>query len=96
MTKPHEETWRYIGEATGADRLGSRAWVVDEADPFRCVYSEFGGVTGETREDTHARAKLAAQAPAMARLLLRLVDPSTGHGDLAEVVAILRAAGVLP
>lgn len=94
MTKPHEETWEAC--------LGEQVHVVN-------------GRTMNIDVGNAARVKLIAQAPAMARLLLKLqwsglaygdgepccpacqADERDGkHSDVCELVATLRAAGVLP
>ncbi len=56
MTRPHEETWEHHPKSTGASRLYS-----DNHE------EEWATVWGD---DNRERARLAAQAPAMARLLL--------------------------
>lgn len=100
--KPHEEAW--------------------EADEMGCVYLRgarriatfaYNGQTNvETGDGAHARARLAAQAPAMARALLEAMTPEQGdptwgcpfcglvaiHGHMPECTgqSALRDAGVIP
>lgn len=97
MTKPHEETWTAKPEN-------------DADDPVWMVVAPDSTVMADTIEEP--AAKLIAQAPAMARLLLKLqwvewehcsICPSCsgaaegyGHKPDCELVSVLRAAGVLP
>lgn len=75
MTRPHEETWiaddEYgIVHAEPEVRPDGRSFVRPIADfhaPF-FLDQHMGGFT----DDERARARLAAQAPAMARLLLQI------------------------
>ena len=102
--KPHEETWEW-DEGAGSVRLAT-----DRLDVLP------GGAHGACDWDP-ARARLAAQAPAMARLLCTMSnkdgdgacvcchevscdDPScndfpASHAPDCELVAVLRAAGVV-
>ena len=101
--KPWEENW-------GVSRLD--ATTLDEGD-LQCA--RFTRLHEREQEQVSAdRAKLAAQAPAMARLLLKHqwvkdesgdgrrycpacpMDEEQGHYDNCEILAVLRAAGVLP
>jgi hypothetical protein len=64
--KPHEETWRVVDEP-------HNTWAIvgpDSDVPFAATPDRLRSVTGEAPEADRARARLAAQAPAMARLLL--------------------------
>lgn len=102
MTKPHEETWtlqRYVIELGDTGRhIGE---FVDDLDL---------GIADPNPGRDRDRAQLAAQAPAMARLLLRLVHEYPGtdgacmlcgsyttqpHGPKCEAGNVLRAAGVI-
>ncbi len=95
MTKPHEETWS--ANAKGA------AMICNEDGHGQGVFM--------FDKDDRERARLAAQAPAMARLLLEgqwICEERgdlcrhcgklerEGHADDCELVTVLRAAGVLP
>lgn len=96
MTKPHEETWEALSG------LGAEGWVVE---PSTKTNVALVAIPDFTRE---ARAKLIAQAPAMARLLLRFRDDeevadhvlspagsAVGDELWAELDAVLKAAGVI-
>lgn len=103
MTKPHEETWRFCpSEAhSGFVAFPQGGEMVVKYDPAN--YSHDEGA---------ARARLAAQAPAMARLLLKVewviregelrctmcgwLKVEGEHATDCELAAVLRAAGVLP
>ncbi len=91
MTKPHEETWTFE-----PPNSGNRGAVL--LDEWESAMTLWRTDHHETESDT-ARHKLAAQAPAMARLLLSLM-PGTAEplwpDTLDEIEAVLRAAGVLP
>lgn len=82
MTKPWEETWR-INSTYPSDVFGS-----DGGDVL------FEGCPDE-ETISHGRAKLAAAAPEMARLLLELVEREKSRlsDDAREV---LTKAGVIP
>ncbi len=70
MTKPHEETWEYVAHYQHID--------VPEGGDI--------GIFVDDRvldEGEKARLRLAAQAPAMARLLLSLQHPV--RGDVYEL-----------
>jgi hypothetical protein len=108
MTKPHEETWIADDEygITYPDRD-----VLDDGRSFVKPIADFhipnflDDHARKFTDDEKARAALAAQAPAMARLLLEIVDLDVIDFDLgnacgeptfrARVEAVLRAAGVL-
>lgn len=88
---PHEETW------TVRENSDGQVFVM-------CGEQVIGEVDGDFPEPATCRAKLAAQAPAMARALLRVIEDerrelSSGGrtflqaGDLEQ---ILREAGVIP
>lgn len=98
--KPHDETWANDDESPGWGeiRLVSTPEDVGEGDPESIWIGEF---------NTPERRRLAAQAPAMARLLLQVNArecpvcgdakfPTAPHRDGCEFAAVLRAAGVLP
>ena len=98
MTKPYEETWT-THEYEGTLLIDARRALSYEMFPHAIQSSS------PTLEETNARARLAAQAPAMARQLLELgemlEDPAgmtiTGIDESrAKIVAVLRAAGVMP
>lgn len=84
VLKPWEETWEAPFTILCCDG--------DEIGDFMAS----GEMAGE------ARAKLAAQAPAMARLLRDVLGlnivPEGKFGDefTADIVAVLKAAGVIP
>lgn len=93
--KPHEETWEIDeGDAYCAE-LDHVAGVTVSGSPSEHVVVTDSGVYGPTR----ARAKLLAQAPAMARLLLKVVsaryDGRTTF-DLTDAEDVLRSAGIDP
>ena len=125
MTKPHEETWTVSG--TSSSDSYDRA-VRLEVPGRQYLFGDIDTGTGsdpcfdeESKPEDEARARLAAQAPAMARLLLamqwsakgdglyeRPICPvcggakdapqkgAAGHAPDCELVAVLRAAGVMP
>lgn len=91
--KPHEETW--------SANVKGMAMICNEDGHGQGVFM--------FDKDDRARARLAAQAPAMARLLLRVYQRGestsgcpvckaifSAHTLDCDVVAVLRAAGVLP
>ncbi len=97
--RPHDETWEYI----------SGGWPYDV---YRKGTSEkIADVWATNSEDSHGTADLIAQAPAMARLLLKLSEPEcpvcgahdgdpcneleTGHHAFCALGEVLLAAGVL-
>lgn len=94
--RPHEETW-------------SAEEVVVARDDGQWI-ARFSPSPGVSPDFEATRAQLAAQAPAMARLLLEAIDitadycPWCGarleedekHTDGCAAAAVLRAAGVLP
>jgi hypothetical protein len=97
MTKSHEETW-IVDQQTGhlVTDNPEREWVGD--------FCEFGVKAPPGFQPVEQdRAKLASQAPAMARILERLVGDAAVNRPLAhelspeldEMKAVLRAAGVL-
>jgi len=94
--KAYEETWELAGSETNETCLkkGHVLGIQVKGKPFDEVVTTDSGVYGPTLE----RARLIVQAPAMARLLLRL---SRQHQALpgigsSEINDLLRAAGVLP
>lgn len=117
MTKPHEETWEVFEANKGFPAFAARTRTIADGAYEVSVIESLSG-----SEDDVGRVQLAAQAPAMARLLLKLQwasshphdetmavcpncggfearwskDRAAGHEDHCELVAILRAAGVLP
>ena len=93
--KPYEETWVRSGAAL-------------DTTPGCDAVADFANGFGGPRPGDVPRAKLAAQAPAMARMLLSLHRQIgdgevtcvhccrwEGHANDCALVAILRAAGVL-
>lgn len=106
MTKPHEETWEVFEANKGFPGFAARiAEIADGAYELRV----FQSLSGE--DDDIDRARLAAQAPAMARLLLEgqwiceergdlcrhcMKLEREGHAPDCELATVLRAAGVLP
>ena len=78
--KPHEEDWIPVG---------CEVYLTKPADePIAQFFDDNEGTS------LQGRAKLAAQAPAMARLLLQWMDyAATGYH--AEAEKILRDAGVI-
>jgi hypothetical protein len=63
MTKPHEETWMATGEQVG--------WVDGPVPEFGDL-RHAGEFVSPSSDDGEHRAKLAAQAPVMARVLLKV------------------------
>jgi len=104
VTRPHEETWKVT--QSQLDTVPGYDPVADFAN------AREGQPEGSYRDVDIKRCTLAAQAPAMARLLLSLQwsagdCPSCGawgrrgdvrgiHTPSCALVAVLRAAGVLP
>jgi hypothetical protein len=89
--KPFEETWLEIpGQGDGWGDI-----YVEEKNPDpEWGDDQYGERVAEVNGE--GRRKLAAQAPAMARLLLRVADDSEMEWPTSdEVNAILRAAGVI-
>lgn len=81
--KPWEETW-----------VAEYASVRDVRDR-RVLLADWRGTGDLDNQDEVAR--LAAQAPAMARLLLRQYEDNKSRCEPdCALVAVLRAAGVLP
>lgn len=104
MTKPIEETWTY--DTTPPITTHGVSLVLPGRD---IQFGEEEGPHGESwctaTETDVARARLAAQAPAMARLLLKVIADADDGGEVMsalgyktidEMRAVLRAAGVLP
>ena len=85
MTKPHEETW----EATPILTKREPHWGIKVGDEVvLTVYAETCLVQrhiDEAKEKMPARVRLAAQAPAMARLLLELEWAGSGFRDTGNV-----------
>lgn len=99
--KPHEETW----EAFVSEPPSTSCWL-DLADKDGWHFAEFCD-GAYPRDLNEARAKLAAQAPAMARLLIEIAERlwgpqfpdlyDAGSGTMSgKVKRVLKAAGVLP
>jgi hypothetical protein len=93
--KPWEETWKAVGADLEYTPEDPKLFVGLSAD--------------EDADDPvfHARARLAAQAPAMARLLLDLAGKhatcpdcgafeETAHFDGCRFIVVMRDAGVIP
>lgn len=86
--RPHEETWSAVGDVLC---FSSRKWWPQAPMPEPGIY----GISP-------ARAKLAAQAPAMARELLGLLTQDESMHRSAWMLTrqrledILRDAGVIP
>jgi hypothetical protein len=93
----HNEEWEWHPRAGG----GARLYSSDHEEEWATTWGD----------DNHSRAQLAAQAPAMARLLLTLTGPShmedcpfcdhtiimgaDSHAPVCPIAVTLRAAGVL-
>ncbi len=98
--KPWEETW----EAFDIDRIRAYAHGrVREIARFAFKYTgpkdpdlESPRTAGDRVEENAARTKLAAQAPAMARLLMVMREKAQMFGMLDQTEAVLRDAGVIP
>lgn len=97
--KPHEETWE-IDERRGAGRVWAdsegfaTAFIVPEDDT---VEREDGRIVEVHSPTAMARRQLAAQAPAMARLLLKIASGVHPLGSPErDAHGLLKAAGVLP
>ncbi len=104
--KPHEETWEVFEANKGFPAFAARTRTIAEGAYEVRVFESLSG-----EDDDIERAKLAAQAPAMARLLLKIewnggaqgdsgMCPScfqfpTKHAPDCELATVLRAAGVL-
>jgi len=61
-----------------------------------CGGDQFASVSGETNAHEHARAKLIAAAPAMARLLLKLEWVDTSDGEYRERCPACQCCTKLP
>ncbi len=96
MTKPHEETWTStVGHRTSDATNGSVWHWPSVVTPGSKALFQFDHASESKADD--ARATLAAQAPAMARLLQFLLHvPETPPADRERIERVLRAAGVLP
>jgi hypothetical protein len=97
MTKPHEEKWEAVPML--AKREPYWGIKVDAATAIGLFPETFAmqRYIDEAKEQMPDRARLIAQAPAMARLLLKLQDAAEGEHDAdCELAAVLRQAGVLP
>lgn len=81
--KTHEEAWEAVGTSIHVD--GTKTW----------AKFDMNELSAQDYQAALARAKLAAQAPAMARLLLE-VDASAIGSRFPEIVNVLRSAGVIP
>lgn len=97
--KPHEEEWKIVdGTAIRAKgfrvaRFRTQVNSPVQAEKLRKLTSK------DVVEADYARARLAAQAPAMARLLLKMVKEQTERDDPdygVRAMRILSDAGVLP
>jgi hypothetical protein len=89
--KPHEEKWTLDEVKSQFIRFGdeySYALFKSDAPP--------GVDHAQLNEENAARARLAAQAPAMARVLLDFLDGETQSLTATNARQILRDAGVLP
>ncbi len=112
MTKPHEETWSVDwDEHGGYDCMSSAHSLRVDGHPFTTMAVFNCQSQPRHHEDVTqgARAQLAEQAPAMARLLLSLmpkVEPgadahcgvcfvSDEHAVDCTLITVLRAAGVI-
>lgn len=86
--KAHEEDWDIYNDGV------NKSIRTENCEPVATIH-----FCTDT-ETTKARALLAAQAPAMARLLLQLYDPEnpnwTSVPSRRRVLSALRAAGVIP
>ena len=89
--KPHEETWE--ADEQGVRIVGQAEWFLGPVD---------GNDVCAERAPCLSRAKLAAQAPAMARVMLRLASIGClGRAHGCECIncrshVILHDAGVIP
>ena len=94
--KAHEETWEVRADETGQHRDGD----VFLAGSPRAVLRPFGNARYREGVTAADRARLAAAAPEMARLLLELHDEhrvGANHVPHSRTIAaVLRKAGVLP
>jgi hypothetical protein len=90
VTKPHEETWSAHKDCV----VMTNGW--------RTIFVSHEDMGPEPSRE---RAQLAAQAPAMARALLKVVGDAEDGGEtlhalgyktVDEMRDVLRAAGVLP
>lgn len=98
--KAHEETWEIVdGTAIRAKGLRVARFTTEIRTPAQAARFDNSSTAGIVQAN-HERARLAAQAPEMARLLLRLeTSPSSSHEFVSALQAIkyvLRDAGVLP
>lgn len=88
--KPYEETWV-------PSPHGEAVIETDTGDEIVQVANFCASIQAGLQPDEAARRDLAQQAPAMARLLLRVLDMMRDEAGLASPIEdVLRAAGVLP
>jgi hypothetical protein len=93
MSKVHEEKWR-----AGNQSSGERGELFDAEGDTLGSFNTLPSRDYDDSEEAYARARLAAQAPAMARLLLAasLRLQEDGWADISsDIDVVLRAAGVL-
>lgn len=94
--RPQPHTSKKKGEQ--AMKPHEETWNFDEPARVRIGEDDIGEFETGDYDHADARAKLAAQAPAMARLLLDMHERGSFDGchDDRAVAAVLKAAGVLP
>lgn len=103
--KPHKETWtlELILPATSCARIVNSQGIAVLVPADNTVQTIDGRIIEVLSPEARSRARLAAQAPAMARVLIECreslvyFDQTTRSNDLGDALTrVLRDAGVIP
>ncbi len=95
MNKVWEETW-HANDTPLAHDVNLYGILIRGGADNMVVLKVPGGSLEDDAVPKRARSLLAAQAPAMARMLVALVDGDDNSPEMqAEAIQVLKAAGVL-